>query len=512
MSELDLYGPPGTGKTTRLTDIALKAVQTVSPDRLGAVTYTRAAAQELKGRIAASLGIRVPDSAHAARSLLDQTLPWVGTIHSLCYKLMGRPPMVSANDLIEFAKDMDPNNRADFRATPNPETIEGFEYGDAPAQDEIELALQLYAMSRHRRVSIDAAALFMSDRARMEMNVDRLAFIAGKYRAYKTDLGKIDFEDMLEQGSQLPIPATVLLCDEVQDNSSLLWSVIDKWAAGAELTVMAGDPWQAIYLYSGASPELFRNRQGKWITIGDSHRLSAATAAYALSLLRTAGYQDDSLLSTWQGVGGQPKDGTQFYLARTNALLRNVRENLEDQGEPYRLLRGTGPLQMKAAQAFRAIQKEPDQAFSIGTAALLADCIPDVTGTLPRGTKARWQRLAVDTPNMALSPEDQGLAEMALDRLPNRAYYERVFNRYGTAGMVLTPAISVGTIHAAKGREADQVTLVRSWGWLPGRAILDGHRKEEACVAYVGATRHRSGLSFLEGAPGIDYPFGPIGD
>jgi superfamily I DNA/RNA helicase len=66
----------------------------------------------------------------------------------------------------------------------------------------------------------------------------------------------------------------------------------------------------------------------------------------------------------------------------------------------------------------------------------------------------------------------------------------------------------VGTIHSAKGREADHVYLDRNWGLLPGRAMLDGDLGE-VCVAYVGISRHRCSLTLVDspGARGINYPF-----
>jgi superfamily I DNA/RNA helicase len=507
MNELDLYGPPGTGKTTRLTQIALQSVQVVGPHRLGAVTYTRTAATELKLRLAAALGIHVPDSPQAARRTLDANMPWVGTIHSLAYRLIGRPPLVSGKDATEFARSLDPR-ASEIKLPGSPDDVEGYEYMDVQGRQEVELSLQLHAMARHRMLSIPEAARYLSDKARMEINIDRLQWIAYRYEEFKADLRKIDFEDMLETGRQMPLPVSVLLCDEVQDNSALLWSTIDAWAPPDGMSVMAGDPWQAIYLFSGASPELFRNREGTWKTIGNSHRLSARTAAFALQLLRSAGYEDDSLLSTWEGVGGSAKDSTSFYLARTNNLLLGVRERLEEEGTPYRLLRGTGPLQMKAAQAFRAYKKNGDQ-ITPATAHAVAESLPKKSGIIPHGLATAWSRLAADGPEGVLSQQDLPSFYTALDNLPYRDYYERVMSKHGMAGFVLQPKVSVGTIHAAKGREADEVTLVRSWAYLPGRRLYEGGRKEEACVAYVGATRHRTKLSFLDGMPGIEFPFPP---
>ena len=74
-----LYGPPGTGKTRALTDLALRAARAFGPERIAAVTFTRTAASELKERIAAGLGLVLPEAPQPRRRYLNQTLPWVGT-------------------------------------------------------------------------------------------------------------------------------------------------------------------------------------------------------------------------------------------------------------------------------------------------------------------------------------------------------------------------------------------------------------------------------------------------
>src|SRR4029077_7875508 len=101
------------------------------------------------------------------------------------------------------------------------------------------------------------------------------------------------------------------------------WKVIEAWAEHVKLLIVAGDPWQAIYQFMGAEPALLRERPSdQFRTIGDSHRLDAASADYARTILAQAGYQHDDWLGTWQGIGtGEPRDGSIFYLARTGRLV-----------------------------------------------------------------------------------------------------------------------------------------------------------------------------------------------
>src|SRR5438105_8491399 len=96
---ISLYGAPGTGKTTRLTAQFVEAVRTLGPERVAATTFTRAAADELRVRASAALGL--PNDIRALRRML----PWVGTTHSLALRLADLPPgrVVDGKKLQDFA-------------------------------------------------------------------------------------------------------------------------------------------------------------------------------------------------------------------------------------------------------------------------------------------------------------------------------------------------------------------------------------------------------------------------
>ncbi len=65
----------------------------------------------------------------------------------------------------------------------------------------------------------------------------------------------------------------------------------------------------------------------------------------------------------------------------------------------------------------------------------------------------------------------------------------------GTTGPI------IGTIHASKGREADNVVL-----FLPTNPTKDDDASEETRILYVGATRARKTLSVCEGEPNRAFP------
>jgi superfamily I DNA/RNA helicase len=504
MRSIKLYGPPGTGKTRRLTALAIKAVEIHGPDRVMATTFTRAAATELKERIVAALGYQasLPNDAWQRRRALDRLLPWVGTTHSLALKLAGYPKVLAAKDYTDFSKSLGGKTII----MPEADDLEGYGWLE-PGRDEIEQALSLYSGARHRQESVEAAYR----RARPLVNLQRAQHIVDAYEHFKADLSKIDFEDMLARGMEERPPVSVLLADEVQDNSPLLWDVIDAWSAEHDVA-MAGDPWQAIYLFSGASPELFVNHPGELHALGDSHRLTAESAQRAQRILRQAGHADGEWLGTWTGIGqGSGDDGSEFWLARTQRLIKSVTDDFELLGIPYGYIRGGGPLETKAADAFRALMTMRERgALQVSVVAGIAEQMEP--NWLPHGEKARLHRLVQSDPEMIISDDDLrqawGMgAQQAPYHLKRGDYFLRVLGKAGREPFVFGPKLRVGTIHSAKGKEADTVHLVTSWGTLPYQASLASQagRQAEGCVAYVGATRHRNRLLLEQVREGMPY-------
>jgi hypothetical protein len=502
MKTIKLYGVPGTGKTTTLTLQALKSVDLYGPDRVMGITFTRTAANELKDRIARARGLTPPPDGWARRRFFESFLPWVGTIHSLALKMTGGKVMKAA-DLTAFIR-----GHGGQPSSTHDDELEGYAWAE-PGRDEVEAALAVYAASRHRQVTIGVAhGLVPWDYRGPVVSPERCEYLARAYESFKHAEGLIDFEDMLENGRHEMPPVEVVLADEVQDNSPLLWECVDNWSRG-RYTALAGDPYQAIYLFSGAEPDLFINHPGVLRSLGNSRRLTADAATRAQWLLRSAGYVEGEWLGTWTGVGqGVETDGSEFYLARTGRLLQAVYRDLEDAGTPYGYVRGGGPLETRAADAFRSlVQLRQRGAVPAHAAAILADQCQGYA--LPHGLKVQLARLAKSEPDALVSADAFG-RNLNAEYLGFKKgeYFERCLGQHGPGVFIHPPRTRVGTIHSAKGREADTVHLVTSWGTLPYRNATqsDAGRRAEGCVAYVGATRHRMALHLLMGDSGSPYP------
>jgi DNA helicase-2/ATP-dependent DNA helicase PcrA len=503
--QANLYGPPGSGKTRKLTGIADSVVRERGAGALGAVTFTRTAAFELKQRLAPLVGAeRHPN--------LDLVFPSVGTIHSLCYRLIGRPKVITNRQKQEWAASVGDRDSV-FKGPERVDWLDTYDVGgERFEQGDASATLHIVSAARQQLLPLEDAWRLYAARNPMLPSLEAVRKLADSYAGYKHEEQVIDFEDMLEEGARERLNVEYLLVDEAQDNSALLWHVIESWRQHIPYVIAAGDPWQAIFLFNGANPELFRRQPGGWQTIDDSHRLLPESAHMALEVLKRGGYADDPLLGTWKGVGsGATSDGTSLYLARTGVLVEGLAESLIRLGKPFAYLSGRqGPLGSGPTAAWRAAHELQNEG-SASAQSVLAFVKGLQKGTLDRKDQHWIEVVAREQPERRVTPDElpwSGALELLQRRLPNHTYYARVVQGYGYGALVMPPANRVGTIHSAKGREADHVYLDRNWGLLPGRAMLDGDLGE-VCVAYVGISRHRCSLTLVDspGARGINYPF-----
>lgn len=232
-----IVGPPGTGKTTFLG----KQVRSIV-DRFFSGHYpwgspvivcslTRAAAAEVVGR-----DLPLERSA-------------IGTLHSFGYRLIGAPPMVGKSH-IEAWNESQPwvlTGESYQSSDSNPE----WEPTERPTHETPgDQLLTSVDLLRHRCVPQE----FWSK--------DELEFFYA-WTSFKQEHGVVDFTDMIEQAlrvrSAAPGNPWVLLVDEAQDLSELEYRLVKMWGEYASAVMLVGDPWQSLYTWRGAHPELFRD-------------------------------------------------------------------------------------------------------------------------------------------------------------------------------------------------------------------------------------------------------------
>ena len=258
-----VVGPPGTGKTRWLS----KQVETLNAQNIGLAGFkrrenpvmvcslTKTAAQEVAGRV-------------------DLPKKSVGTLHAHAFAALDYPEVAGDEKLVEW-------NKA------NP----GFSLSGGVTQDVDDMTQDIDTIKNNEADKINCE--YHTLRARM---VDRTLWpspvkaFSVRWEQWKRETGTVDFTDMIEAAAELPPPGDpgVILADEAQDLSNLEWKLLKKWSEHAGCCMVVGDPWQALYDWRGAHPELFYDPtipQDHRRVLRQSYRVAARPHAAAVSVI-----------------------------------------------------------------------------------------------------------------------------------------------------------------------------------------------------------------------------------
>lgn len=245
-----LHGPmmvlagPGSGKTTVITRRIYHMITRagVSPASILVVTFTKAAANEMKSRF-----LKLADNAYTPVSF--------GTFHSVFFTIIKHAYQFKAGDVITDSRRMEI-----FREIVREEELEPEEEGDFILQVAAEV-------SRVKGERIDPEHYY-------SLNCPEDVF-RKIYRGYQETLKKhrlIDFEDMLVYTYELfkarpdilkawQEKFEYILIDEFQDINLLQYEIIRMLAKPSDHLFIVGDDDQSIYKFRGAKPEIMLNFQ-----------------------------------------------------------------------------------------------------------------------------------------------------------------------------------------------------------------------------------------------------------
>jgi DNA helicase-2/ATP-dependent DNA helicase PcrA len=515
----------GTGKTRAITHRIAYAVATgmVDPAHVLALTFTVRAAGELRGRLRVLGG-----GAEAVRA---------ATFHSAALRQLryfwprvigGRPPALVESKLPllrEAARDLGLR-------------IDGAVLADAATEIEWAKVGQTHPDS----YLFAATAAGRSPAAGLE-EVGRLY---QAYEALRRDRQLIDFESVLE------LTAAILLTepgaarevhgafryftvDEYQDVNPLQKLLLDAWLGGRGELCVVGDPQQTIYSFTGATPEYLRSFSAEFpgatvVRLVRDYRSTPQVVAVANRLAaggslvaqRPAGpepvvtrYPDEEA----EAAGVAAEAGALIargvppheiaILLRINAHMERFERALADVKVPY-VVRGAErfydrPEVRKAVVllrgAARAAGADTDATGSPGelpaavrhvlTSAGLTATAPAARGAV----RERWESLAA----IAALADDLAAARPAATLAE---FVAELVDRSETGHAPVAAAVTLATMHAAKGLEWDAVLLP---GLVEGIMPIVYARtaeaiEEERRLLYVAVTRARVRLA-LSWAP-----------
>ena len=231
----------GSGKTKTLTHRIANLIQHgVRPEEILALTFTNKAAREMRERLASLLGM------HNSYTFM----PWMGTFHSICVKILRREAI-------------------------NVGLTEKFIiYDTSDRQTLIKHAMKRLSIS-DKKIKAKAVEAAISNAKNQGQDPDDLAAeasypnqrdIAKIYKEYESERKKadaVDFDDLLLYVARLfqnrpdvrkkwQKHFRHILIDEYQDTNHIQYQIVKLLVDEKQNICVVGDDWQSIYSWRGA--------------------------------------------------------------------------------------------------------------------------------------------------------------------------------------------------------------------------------------------------------------------
>jgi DNA helicase-2/ATP-dependent DNA helicase PcrA len=503
-----LFGGPGSGKTTALLDRVeelLAENDDVTFRDVLVVSYTRAAANEVRDRLAE----RLDESPRALRGN-------VCTMHAKAYELLdlSRGDVVGETEKqefceeygIEYEDEYEGSRRRSARSTTLGNKI---------------IATSQWLQRTRRDVAdwYDVPFKWDEETVRLPPDVDENAQTGNKYtptwpsdddrvsvpetirawRQYKGEHGVVGFADMLERVKQRSLLPSVdyLVIDEFQDITTLQYDVYEEWRPHMRRVLIAGDDDQVVYAWQGADPDLLLDED---VTddnvLPNSYRLPSRILNVVNREVshidkrqekdlnprkeggRVEGVTNPSMIDLVRNVRRtieEDEEGSAMILFRARYQLFQFIDEFIDEGIPFTALTDQRMWTDRLTQYVRAIEAlDEDEPVGGLQARRLADMLADSAF----GTGER-DELFDELDEREEAADVEGLEELSVEPETIREYAPFVPDPRAAADMLrkvtnfqersveayfageyagMDPnRVRVGTIHSAKGREADHV-------------------------------------------------------
>ncbi len=503
----------GTGKTRAITHRIAYGVATgvYPPSKVMALTFTTRAAGELRGRLRdlGASGVAARTFHAAALSQLSFFWPQIvgGSLPSI---------LPSKAKLLAHAADS-------VRLKLDTATLR-----DAAAEIEwrkvSRLSIEQYA---------EAATLRSLPPT---LSIDSSVALQRAYESLKDERRQIDFEDVLlaaagmiesepRVAQQVREQYRFFVVDEYQDVSPLQHDLLRLWLGNRNDVCVVGDVSQTIYSFAGARAEYLlgferEHDEAVVVRLEQNYRSTRAIVDSANRLMRgrpgalslhapegtAAGVtprvsvaRDDSAEARQvaAAIGRDLAEGLKpeqiAVLYRINVQAAALEAALSDAGIPYQLRGATRFFELREVK--EALMLLRGAALTTATEPLFKT-VSDVLRSLgwtqdppqSRGAvRDRWESLTAIL----------GLAESAPVGTTLRGFVDELFERQANQHDPERSAVTLASLHAAKGLEWESVHIIGvSDGLIPISYARGADAvEEERRLLYVGITRARSRLT-----------------
>ncbi len=521
-SEFNFIGVPGAGKTTALEATVEHAINElgIPPHEIKVVTYRASVAEELKERFQTKFKVSSTDAKDMCCTLhgLASRYYW-----SQFDDTKKRPEYIDQswqcwNEFKdEYGHDMRPGG-IDSPET-NSQLATGYTYFRSTGRNIDEVIERgLYPDPEH------------------------ILKVSEDLEEFKIKHNLIEFNDCLEYATRDKyVPhASMVLIDEAQDLNPLMTGMIDNFRGKIEYVGLAGDPFQSIYPFYGATPNYLIHFPNSF-TLSETRRLHeehynlakkiiAVNTEYIPPDVNTKGTGGKIYYVTAEAAADLTRyhtDGNMvFHLCRTNYLRAQVAHNLANNGIPFfcgvkdslgwnkekvnlfnglnKIIEGKA-LYYSEIKALRKYTKIFNPLAALQTIKRIEDESKTKDGTQNYRvlmTDAIWN-LNTRSMHAVIHDDNNGnLMQKMVEGLAHR----------GCRRISLLDVFKVRllTIHAAKGLEAETVFLYTDIPAVVQKGLLSSKTaSEEAFVWYVGVSRSLKNLYVVASAGNkykIPYP------
>jgi DNA helicase-2/ATP-dependent DNA helicase PcrA len=529
-----LLAGAGTGKTRAITHRIAYGVATgvYPPGRVMALTFTSRAAGELRGRLRSLGAGGVSARTFHASALSQLGFFWPQVIGGSMPRILESKGRLIASAAETMKLKLDTPTLRDLAA-------------------EIE-------WRKVSRLTLDQYAVKAASRTMpVALDLSKMIDLHAAYERVKDDRRQLDFEDvllaaagMLESepwvAQQVREQYRFFVVDEYQDVSPLQQVLLDLWMGDRQDLCVVGDASQTIYSFAGASSDHLTSFPSRFPTatvvrLEQNYRSTPAIVDTANRLMRdragaltlraaasadarpdakvvaptVLSHRDDRAearavagqIADQIAAGARPQDIAVLY--RINVQGAVLETALADAGVSYQLRGGPRFFDLPEVKQSLMMLKGATVANTVEP---LFKTVSDVLRSLGWTQDAPESRGAVRDRWESLNAI-MGLAETAAPGTTLRQFSTDLHDRAVGQHEPTMAAVTLATLHSAKGLEWDTVYIIGvSEGLVPisyakSLAAVD----EERRLLYVGITRARQRLhlSWAEAAPQRSAPRQP---
>lgn len=501
MPAIKFFGAPGTGKTYRLIEVFKTSVQKgILPNEIVVCTFRKSAAQKLINNL----------------ELEKNDKKYMGTIHSICYQLLGYPNMLTNADLQTFCSMVG-------LAPPTKHSFNWQDTDNEPTGKQSAF-FNLYGWMKNTLTPLDKITMYPHIRD-LNLPTPHIKSLIKKYEDYKKESGKIDFTDqitkIIEYGL-IPDGARVLLVDEFQDLTPAQFEVFKLWAENMEKVAIAGDPNQTVYPFWGATSKYFTEYKAEERILSTTHRVPVPVWNTARKLLELNGVRVPDVKSDKEGIlkrinHKQAEQAIRDYINDTLHLIRSNYQGvaisylLADAGIIYTGLNPwtdseinlfNGIVQLRKMDSLRkkelleVLKRFPNIYFNFEPTK------KTVIESIEEDAAQKYSHVDINkilqTQQTLLGPDTLYDVVKSIDPTAYmvntgklfKLKISRALGRYNQRIQIDDHTVKISTIHGAKGGEADTVFLHTAITSKIKKAMRTQQgRQDEARIFFVGLTR-----------------------